>query len=226
MKKKLLILFTLVMVLTMALTITSICFAEGEVEATEPTSEVVEQTADNNASVWFSELWSKCKEWVIGACSGISLSVIVSAIFTAIIKKATSKGFDSIEKATNSETIAEKTTEKMLDKWSNVALEVDIKPLMESQYKQMNEQINAEFKLDLQKQDKKTLALLESIEKLGAYFDCSLAVSDEAKQDFKNTIAEAKELFKGDTKVSAKVEVVAEAPKETKKETKQIAENY
>ena len=80
----------------------------------------------------------------------------------------------------------------------------------------MNEQINAEFKVDLQKQDDKTLATLEAIEKLGAYFDCSIAVSDEAKAEFKEAIEKAKALYTSDTKVMAKIEVVAEAPKTEK----------
>lgn len=232
MKKTLLILFTLIMVLSMALTITATCYAEDEelpiaqenVEQDVVEQEVVEQTADNNANIWFGELWAKIKDKVFSICAGISLGTIVSAIFVVAIKRLTNKGFDKIEKATNSQTIAELTTEKMLDKWSNVALDVNIKPLMESQYKELNEQINAEFKLDLQKQDAKQLAILSCIEKLGGYFDCSLAVSDEAKAEFKACVEDAKELFKSETKVTAKVEVVAEAPK---KETKaQIAENY
>ena len=233
--KKLLILFTLVFVLTIALSITSVCFAEYEndlpvgYETGEPTIEATQEaeiaTSDNDALVWLKETWEKCKGWLIGAFSGVSLSVIVAAIMSVLIKRATNKGFDKLEKNTNSTTIADLSSQKILDKLSNVALDVNIKPVLASQYKAMSEEINGELTINLQKQDKKNLAVINLVEKLGNYFDCSVAVSDEAKAEFKQAVQEAKDLYANcDNKVSAKVEIVAEAPKQETK--KKIVENY
>ena len=219
-----------------ALSVTSIAYAETELEGEQAveqaveqtemveTTPVVETTTEQEASEWFAKLWDRTKEWCISAFASVSLSTIVGAIVVVAVKKATSKGFDTIEKSTNAQTIADKTTDLLAQKLGATTMEVDIKPLMESQYKALNEQINAEFKLDLQKQDSKTLATLEAIEKLGAYFDCSIAVSDEAKAEFKEAIEKAKTLYTSDTKVMAKIEVVAEAPKTEKK--KKVVENY
>lgn len=240
--KKLLILFTLVFVLTIALSITSVCFAEYEndlpvgYETGEPTSveqPIIEETttdgeiatSDNNALVWLKETWEKVKHIVLGAVSGIGVGTIVSAIFVVVVKRATNKGFDKIEKNTNSTTIADLSSQKILDKLSNVALDVNIKPVLASQYKAMSEEINGELTINLQKQDKKNLAVINLLEKLGNYFDCSVAVSDEKKDEFKQAVQEAKDLYANcDNKVSAKVEIVAEAPKQESK--KKIVENY
>lgn len=235
MKKKLLILFTLIMVLSIALSITATCFAEDYVEkeleikpleVEEETQEVViEQTADNNATIWFKEIWEKGKAWVIGACSGLSISALVGAFLVVAVKRATNKGFDSIEKNTNATTIADKTSEKFLQNISNVALDVNIKPVLESQYKAMSEEINGELTINLQKQDRKNLALIKCFEAFADYFKCSTAVSDEQKEALAQTIEEAKALYSNcDNQVTAKVEVKAEPEK---KETKvSIAENY
>lgn len=222
--KKLILLLTMMAILIVALSCTSVALAEGELEGETAIETTETETIDTETETWFNNLWNNVKEWAIAFGSGISIAGIGSAIAYAVIKSTTQKTMNKITTNYNADTIANMTSDKMLQKWSNVALDVNIKPLMESQYKALNEQINAEFKLDLQKQDQKTLATLEAIEKLGAYFDCSIAVSDEAKAEFKQAIDEAKKLYTSDTKVSATIEIVAEAPKETKKA--KVVENY
>lgn len=235
--KKLLILFTLVFVLTIALSITSVCLADEEMpvaqETGEPTIEATQEattdgeiaTSDNNALTWLKETWERAKHVVLGVFAGFSVGAIVSAIFAVVVKRIVNKIFDKMEKNTNSTTIADLSSQKILDKLSNVALDVNIKPVLESQYKAMSEEINGELTINLQKQDKKNLAVINLLEKLGNYFDCSVAVSDEAKAEFKQAVQEAKDLYANcDNKVSAKVEIVAEAPKQEKKKT--IPENY
>lgn len=231
MKNKLLILFTLILVLSIALSITALCFADETEETQEETQEAVveeveEQTADNNANIWFKETWDKCKNWVIGACSGVTFSAIVGAILLVAVKRATNKGFDAIEKNTNSTTIADKASEKILGNLSNVALDVNIKPVMESQYKALSEQINGELTNAIQKQDLKNLAVIECFEAFAGYFKCSTAISDEQKKALDDTIKKAKALYSNvDNKVSAKVEIKAE-PTPVQKTKVEIAENY
>ena len=237
MKKKLLILFTLMLVLSMALSITSLCYADGEEvpvaeetieeEAIVEETEVAEETADNSALVWIKTTWEKIKPRVLGMFDGVTIGGIVAIIVGVIVRRGANKGFDKLEKNANSDTIADLSSKKILDNLSNVALDVNIKPVLSSQYKAMSEEINGELTINLQKQDKKNLAVINLVEKLGNYFDCSVAVSDEAKADFKQAVKEAKELYSNcDNKVSAKVEIKAE-PNTEKKETKvSIAENY
>lgn len=237
MKKKLLILFTLMMVLTMALTITSICFAEEEsvdnvvyenetlVDNSVDTTQS-EETSDNNANLWFSKIWQKCKEWVIAIGSGLSIAGLGTAIGYALVKTLTTRTANKIADGCNSQTIADKTSKALMEHLGNIALDVNIKPILQSQYKAISENINAELSINLQKQDKKNLAVIKCFEAFADYFKCSVAVSDEQKQALADTINEAKALYENcDNKATAKIEIVAEAPKETKKETK-VVENY
>ena len=120
MKKKLLILFTLMMVLTIALTITSVCFAEEEVDNVVYENETLvdnsvdttqsEETSDNNANLWFKTTWEKVKERVLGLIDGITIGSIVCIIFSVAVKRSTNKGFDLLEKTHNSTVIADLTS--------------------------------------------------------------------------------------------------------------------
>lgn len=215
--KKLLILFTLMLILAMSLTFTSMCFAEEETVATEEQAEpVIEQVQEDNALTWAKNTWENIKPRVLGWFDGITIGGIVAIIVGVIVRRGTNKGLDAIKRSTDAETMSDLVSEKAAKKMANTQLDVNIVPAMTSQYKALSEQINAELNLEIKKQDAKTLGLLECIEKLGNYFDCSVAVSDEAKQDFKDTIANTKELFENDTQVKATIVVEATPEKKTK----------
>ena len=215
--------------MVVALSCTTYAFAEeidGE-EVIEQETEVVEteQPVEDDADAWFSTIWNRVKEWAIAFGSGISIAGIGSAIAYAVIKSTTSKTMNKITTNYNAETIADKTSAKMVEKWGNTAFEVDMKPLMEYQYRQMSAQIN----IDINKQNElfrdMMLAQLDTLETLGSYFDCSVAVSDERKEAFHNAIEKQRELFNTPkNQVQAKVEIVAEAPKTEKKS--KVVENY
>lgn len=223
MKKTLLILFMLVMVLCVSLTITATCFAE---ETTEATEVVEEATADNNVGVWFKTMWEKCKEWAIGAFSGVSVSALVGGIVVVAVKKASSAGFDKIEKATNSTTIADATSEKLLNNLSSVALDVNIKPLMEWEYKKLYQQVNGNLEISLNKQDQKNLATLECFEAFANFFKNS-TVPEADKQALSDAIANAKALYEThNTAVKATIEVNATPTTKEVETTNTVAENY
>lgn len=237
MKKKLLILFTLMIVLTMALTITATCFAEEEsvdnvvyenetlVDNSVDTTQS-EETSDNNANLWFKTTWEKVKERVLGIVDGITIGSIVAIIVGVIIRRGTNKGFDLIEKTHNSNIIADLTSEKISKNMSGTVLDVNVKPLMEHEYRKMSAEIHADMKKENDLLKKMIYANIDCLEKLGGYFNCSVAISDEAKKEYQDTIAKSKALFdEPSTEVKATIEIVAEAPKETKKETK-VVENY
>ena len=229
MKKTMLILFTLLLVLSIALTITATCFAEEETEVVveeTQTSEVVAESSDNNANLWFKETWLKVKERVLGLVDGITIGSIVAIIVGVIIKRGTNKGFDLLEKNTNSTAIADMTSNKIMEHLGNTALDVNVKTLMEHEYRKMSAEIFADMKKENDLLKKMVYANIECFEKLGNYFNYSVAISDEAKKEYQDTIAKSKALFdEPTTEIKATVEIVAEAPKETKKETK-VVENY
>lgn len=219
MKKKLLILITLMMALIIALSITAVCFAEEADPAEEPAIEAEEVTADNDAWTWIKETWARLKEVI-----GVSLSALVGAVVIVVVKHITNSGLDTIKKKMDAKTIADATSENFLKNIADVELDVNIKPIVESQLHEMIETITNYFLEALKKQDKKQLAELLALKQLGAYFDCSVAVSDEAKAKFAKAIQDAEALYSNiDNKATAKVEVKSEEKEETKVT---IAENY
>lgn len=229
MKKKLLILFTLVMILAMSLTITAYCFAEDEeVPVAEETQPVIEEaeTADNNAVIWFQEVWEKIKVWAIGAFSGVSVGSIVAVIIGVIIKRSTNKGFDKIEKKTDNKETAKIVSGEILKHLANVKIDVEMKSMVESEIRAIYEEITADMIKLMKKQDERNLALIKCFEGLAGYYKCSSAISEEDKQYMLDCIAEAKALYtNAPTSVSAVVEVKQDAKEESKKKIT-ISENY
>lgn len=225
MKKTILLLLTLMVLSIMVLSMGAICYAEEEtIVENDTTITQTEETSDSNANLWFNKIWDKCKQWVIAIGSGLSIAGVGTAVGYALVKTFTSRTANKIADGCNAQTIADKTSEKLFNKMSNVALDVNIKPLMEHQYREMSAQIN----VDVSRQNELIKQALskgfDSLEKLGSYFDCSVAVSNEAKEAFHKTIEEARALLDEPKKeISAKVEITAEAPKETKKD---VTENY
>ena len=243
MKKNLLILFTLILVLSIALSITATCFAEEIPIATEidlNETEVVAQpfveeqpqeaeiaTADNDAWTWLKETWEKVKPYCMGAFSGLTIGGLVSAIFYAVIKSLTTKTLNKIDNATSSSAIADLTTKKLEEHFAKTTIDVDIKPLMEKQYLILANNVFDTLNKSTQKQDEKYLAMVNVFEKLSHYYDGSIGVTDAQKQELADAVAYAKSLFVEPTKTTAKIAAVAEPIiKEETKETKAKARNY
>ena len=238
MKKNLLILFTLILVLSIALSITATCFAEDEALPITEEAQPIEQeaveaeiaTADNDAGEWFSNIWQKIKVWAIGAFSGLSVGAIVSAIFVVVIKRALNKGIDKIESKTEASTISDSVSKNIEEHFAKTTIDVDIKPLMEKQYLILANNVFETLNKATLKQDEKYLAMVNVFEKLSHYFDGSIGVTDAQKQELADAVAYAKSLFVEPTKTTAKIAAVAEPIiKEEdvfKKETKAKARNY
>jgi len=245
MKNKLLILFTLVMVLSIALSITATCFADDlpitteidlngtEVVAQPLQEEAVEAeiaTADNDALTWLKETWEKVKPYCMGAFSGLTISGLVSAIFYAIVKSLTNKTLNKIDQKTNAETISTAVINDVKDHFAKTTIDVDIKPLMEKQYLILAQQVFETLYAATQKQDEKYLAMVKVFEKLSHYYDGSIGVTDAQREEVAEAIAYAESLLTEPTSTKAKIVAVAEpVVKEEdvfKKETKVKARNY
>lgn len=215
MKKKLLVLFTLLLVLMVALSVASMCYAEETEDAPEETTDAVVEE-DFDFWTWAKDTWARTKEAV-----NVSFSAIVGAIVIVVIKRATNKGFDKIEEKTDANNIADKTTTKLLSNLADTKLEVDIKPLMAQEYAQLGCELKADINKRDAKQDKMNQALIEIAKALGNFYKNSVAISDEQKDAFDKAIAEAEALCVVQPTISAKIEVKAEAEKEDT-----ITENY
>lgn len=215
--KKLVIVLSLLVILVCALSCTAVCFAE-DVEASE---EVVIEEAIQEQDFWASvgEFWARFKEVI-----GISITTIVSAILVVVVRYIVNKALEKMDKTHNPKQMQSNIIDGVLDGMGNSVLNVNMQPLMEYQYREMSEQVYADLKKENALLKKMVYSNIDCLEKLGGYFDCSVAVSDEAKQAFKDAIAQSKALFdEPTTEITATIEVVAEAPKEA---TKKVAQNY
>ena len=216
--KKLIIVLTLLVILVCALSITSICYAEEEV-AEDVVIEEAQEEADFDFWAWAKETWLRLKEVI-----GVSLSAIIGAIVIVAVKYITNKGFEKMDKSHNPKAIIQEVKDGVLDGIATSKLNVNIEKVMDYQYREMSAQVYADLKQENALLKKMVYANINCLEKLGGYFDCSVAVSDEAKQEFKDTIEQSKALFdEPSTEITATIEVVAEPTKDT---STKVAQNY
>lgn len=120
--------------------------------------------------------------------AGVSVTGILSAVIYGCLKGAFSKTISKV----NVEKICEDATSKGIDRVKEVSFKQSIQPLCESELKKITEQANDYMKSYLDEMNKKYDQLIEIIEKLSAYFDNSIGVSDTAKEDLKDSINKAK----------------------------------
>ena len=130
-----------------------------------------------------NEIWV----WIVSALGGVSLAGVISAAIYGCLKGAFSKTISKI----NVEKIAKDATEKGIDKVKAVTISHSIQPLVESELKKINELSVEVVKKELSEVKAEYRTLINIIKKLSAYFDNSIGVSDTAKQELKQAIAEA-----------------------------------
>jgi hypothetical protein len=132
---------------------------------------------------FFSEIWV----WIVSTIGGLSLSAIVSAVIYGCLKGAFNKTISKI----NVESIADKATEKGIERVKKVSFTHNIQPLVESGLEKVNEKAAETFKEELVKLDNKYNNIINILEKQAAYFDNSIGVSEEKKAELKQAIVEA-----------------------------------
>lgn len=130
-----------------------------------------------------NEIWV----WIVSALGGVSLAGVISAAIYGCLKGAFSKTISKI----NVDKIAKDATEKGIDKVKAVSFSHSIQPLVESELKKINELSVEVVKKELNEVKAEYKTLINIIKKLSAYFDNSIGVSDTAKQELKQAIAEA-----------------------------------
>ena len=130
-----------------------------------------------------NEIWV----WIVSALGGVSLAGVISAAIYGCLKGAFSKTISKI----NVEKIAKDATDKGIDKVKAVSFSHSIQPLVESELKKINEMSVEVVKKELNEVKAEYKTLINIVKKLSAYFDNSIGVSDTAKQELKQAIAEA-----------------------------------
>ena len=132
---------------------------------------------------FLNEIWV----WIMSAIGGLSLSAIISAIIYGCLKGAFNKTISKI----NVESIADKATEKGVERVKKVSFTHNIQPLVESELKKINEHSVEVLKKELADVQTKYDNVIDILDKLACYFDNSIGVAEEKKAELKQAIAKA-----------------------------------
>lgn len=132
---------------------------------------------------FLNEIWV----WIMSAVGGVSLSAIISAIIYGCLKGAFNKTISKI----NVESIADKATEKGVERVKKVSFTHNIQPLVESELKKINEHSVEVLKKELADVQAKYDNVINILDKLACYFDNSIGVAEEKKEELKQAIAKA-----------------------------------
>lgn len=132
---------------------------------------------------FLNEIWV----WIMSAIGGLSLSAIISSIIYGCLKGAFNRTINKI----NVESIADKATEKGIERVKKVSFTHNIQPLVESSLEKVNEKAVETLREELVKLDNKYNNIINILEKQAAYFDNSIGVPEEKKAELKQAIVEA-----------------------------------
>lgn len=132
---------------------------------------------------FLNEIWV----WIMSAIGGVSLSAIISAITYGCLKGGFNKAISKI----NVESIADKATEKGVERVKKVSFTHNIQPLVESELKKVNEHSVEVLKKELADVQAKYDNVIDILDKLACYFDNSIGVAEEKKVELKQAITKA-----------------------------------
>ena len=134
------------------------------------------------------EILNQVWVWLVSAIGGISVAGIITSIIYGSLKGAFNKAISKI----NVEKISEQATEKGIERVKKITFTHSIQPIVESELKKVNEYSVEILKTYMEETAKKYENVLNVLDKLSAYFDNSIGVSENAKNELKQAIAEAK----------------------------------
>ena len=135
------------------------------------------------------EILNQIWVWILSAVGGLTLTGIITAIIYGSLRGAFNKTISKI----NVQKIADQATEKGVERVKKISFTHSIQPIVESELKKINEHSTEVIKGSLKETSEKYDKLINVMEKLSAYFDNSIGVSESAKVELREAIKEAKE---------------------------------
>ena len=157
-----------------------------------------------------NQIWQAIAPYV----AGISVSGIISTVIYGCLKGAFNRTINKI----NVEKIANEATDKGVEKVKQISFKHSIQPLVESELAKIDEKVAKQFKEELKKVQDNYDKLVAVLEKLSAYFDGSIGVSEQAKAELKQALTDAKnEPTTAESIVSE--EIIEEIPKQATEPT-------
>ena len=144
--------------------------------------------------------------YVLPIGGGVTIGAIIVAIALPILKGSVTKIISRL----NVEEIEKKAVERGVEQVKNISFTQNIQPLVKSELVKVTEAVTAELQSNIEKVHNDYISILAIIEKLSAYFDNSIAITDEAKKALKAEIEKAKNAI-----VTPDTVKVVDEPKET-----------
>ena len=127
--------------------------------------------------------------WAAPFLSGVSITGVLAGVIYLCLKSAFNKQLNKLDV----ESIIDKKVDKAVKtKIETVSFTHSIKPLCESELQKINEFANDYIKLTVAGLENKLDKVILIQEKQAKYFDNSIGVSQEAKDELKKVIEEAK----------------------------------
>ena len=154
-------------------------------------------------------------QYIAPIFGGLSIAGVISAIIYGCLKGAFNRTISKI----NTEKIAKDAVDKGVEKVREVSFKHNIQPIVQSELKKVTEEANEYLKQELESVKEQYAKLLNVLGKFAAYFDNSIGVPDEAKQELKQALLDAKIEPKTD-EIVVDSEIVVEDTKSAEKATK------
>ena len=133
------------------------------------------------------EVLDKIWAYVLPVGGGITLGAAIIAILVPVIKGVITRAVAKIDV----EAVEKKAVDKGLDKIKTVSFKQSIQPVVESELRKVTEEANTYIKAQIDELNYNYVKLVTILTKLSAYFDNSIAVSDTAKAELKQALADA-----------------------------------
>ena len=88
--------------------------------------------------------------------------------------------------------IVQKVVDDTMENIKGVAIQIELQPLITTELEKITKQVDEKLELAYEKNNDKLDKVIECFEKLACYFDNSIGVSQEAKDNLHSAINEAK----------------------------------
>ena len=163
----------------------------------------------------FSTVWG----WIIAALGGVSLTGLISAIIYISLKGAFNRTIEKQNLKKTQEDAAEQAAEKAVAKIKNISFKQSLQPVIVGQLKLITAETQEMVKQELKEVKEQYNNVVHILEALAKYFDNSIGVSEEAKENLKNAIYQAKEQ-KVDESIEEEVTLTQEEVEEIIEEPK------
>ena len=133
------------------------------------------------------EILNTIWQYVLPIGGGVTLGALIIGILVPVVKGTVSKLIDRI----NVEKIEEKAVNAGVEKIKTVSFKQSIAPLVKSELVKVVEVVDDKIDEKLDDVDKRYAQIVNILAKLSAYFDNSIAVSEDAKQELRDALADA-----------------------------------